>query len=75
MVHAEPVWGPTTRSHLPQEFERLQAALPKRYTLLRELDRRGMSRVYLAREALPDRDVAIKIFDQELSARLRRRHR
>jgi serine/threonine-protein kinase len=54
------------------EFERLQAALPQRYTLLRELDRGGMSRVYLAREALPDRDVAIKVLDGELSARLGR---
>jgi tetratricopeptide (TPR) repeat protein len=31
-----------------------------------------MSRVYLAREELPDRDVAIKVFDEELSARLGR---
>lgn len=31
-----------------------------------------MSRVYLAREALPDRDVAIKVFDEQLSARLGR---
>ncbi len=31
-----------------------------------------MSRVYLAREALPDRDVAIKVLDEELSARLGR---
>jgi serine/threonine-protein kinase len=57
---------------LASEFERLQAALPKRYTLLRELDIGGMSRVYLAREALPDRDVAIKVFDEQLSARLGR---
>jgi len=31
-----------------------------------------MSRVYLAREELPDRDVAIKVLDEELSARLGR---
>jgi eukaryotic-like serine/threonine-protein kinase len=31
-----------------------------------------MSRVYLAREALPDRTVAIKVLDEELSARLGR---
>lgn len=54
------------------EFERLQAALPERYTLVRELDRGGMSRVYLARESLPERDVAIKVLDEELSARLGR---
>ncbi len=57
---------------MTSEFERLQSALPKRYTLIRELDRGGMSRVYLAREALPDRDVAIKVLDEELSARLGR---
>ena len=60
------------RTALPTEFDRLQAALPRRYTLVRELDRGGMSRVYLAREALPDRDVAIKVLDEELSARLGR---
>lgn len=57
---------------MASEFERLQAALPKRYKLVRELDRGGMSRVYLAREELPDRDVAIKVLDEELSARLGR---
>ncbi|MGY8777676.1 MAG: protein kinase domain-containing protein [Longimicrobiales bacterium] len=57
---------------MASEFERLQAALPKRYTLIRELDRGGMSRVYLAREELPDREVAIKVLDEELSARLGR---
>lgn len=57
---------------MPSEFERLQAALPQRYTLLRELDRGGMSRVYLARESLPERDVALKVLDEELSARLGR---
>ncbi|MDX1494264.1 MAG: protein kinase, partial [Longimicrobiales bacterium] len=54
------------------DFEDLQQALPKRYTLLRELDRGGMSRVYLAREALPERDVAIKVLDRDLSARFGR---
>ena len=54
------------------EFNRLQAALPKRYALIRELDHGGMSRVYLAREDLPNRDVAIKVLDEELSARLGR---
>lgn len=53
-------------------LERLQAALPRRYTLLEELDRGGMSRVYRAREALPDREVVIKVLDEELSARLGR---
>ena len=57
---------------MPSDLERLQAALPRRYQLVRELDRGGMSRVYLAREELPERDVAIKVLDEELSARLGR---
>ena len=57
---------------MDSEFERLQAALPQRYTILEELDRGGMSRVYLAREELPERQVAIKVLDEELSARLGR---
>ena len=57
---------------MSSEFERLQQALPKRYTLIEELDRGGMSRVYLAREELPERLVAIKVLDEELSARLGR---
>ena len=57
---------------MTSEFNRLQAALPKRYALIRELDHGGMSRVYLAREDLPNRDVAIKVLDEELSARLGR---
>ena len=52
------------------EFERLEAALPQRYTLIRELARGGMSRVYLARESMPGRDVVIKVLDHELSARM-----
>jgi eukaryotic-like serine/threonine-protein kinase len=63
---------PHPRTPVASEFERLQAALPQRYTLLRELDRGGMSRVYMVRESMPDRDVAIKVFDEELSARLGR---
>lgn len=54
------------------DFEQLQRALPRRYTLLRDLDRGGTSRVYLAREELPDRDVAIKVLGAELSAGLGR---
>jgi serine/threonine-protein kinase len=57
---------------LSAELERLQTTLPRRYKLVRELDRGGMSRVYLAREEMPDRDVAIKVLDEELSARLGR---
>jgi serine/threonine protein kinase/tetratricopeptide (TPR) repeat protein len=72
LVHHAPRSPPCGRVALDQEFHRLQAALPKRYTLLEELDRGGMSRVYRAREELPDREVAIKVLDEELSARLGR---
>lgn len=57
---------------MERETERFQAALPKRYRILRQLDGAGMSRVYLAREELPERDVAIKALDEDLSARLGR---
>lgn len=57
---------------MSSELERLQAALPKRYTLLREIDRGGMSRVYLAREELPEREVVIKALDDALTADLGR---
>jgi serine/threonine-protein kinase len=55
---------------LHPELARLQAALPQRYTLIEAIDQGGMSRVYRAREQLPDRDVVIKVFDEGLSARL-----
>lgn len=55
---------------MSEDLERLQAALPRRYTLLRELDRGGLSRVYLAKEELPEREVVIKVLAEELSARL-----
>ena len=54
------------------ELEWLQTALPERYTLLRELERGGMSRVFMAREALPERDVVIKLLDEGISSRLDR---
>jgi serine/threonine-protein kinase len=57
---------------LASEFDRLQESLPERYTLVRHLDQGGLSTVYLAREALPDRDVVIKVLDEELSAGLGR---
>jgi tetratricopeptide (TPR) repeat protein len=57
---------------VPSEFDRLQEGLPQRYTLLREIDRGGMARVYIAREQLPPRDVAIKVLDEQVSARLGR---
>lgn len=53
-------------------MDRLQKTLPQRYTLIRQLDGGGMSRVYQAREELPERDVVIKVLDEGLSARLGR---
>ncbi len=53
-------------------IESLQAALPERYRIERELARGGMSRVYLARESHPDRAVAIKVMDEQVTAHLGR---
>ena len=55
-----------------ESFDALQAALPERYTIVREIARTTMSRVYLARERHPDRQVAIKVLDQDLTAHLGR---
>ena len=55
-----------------ESFAALQAALPERYTIEREIARTGMSRVYLARERHPDRQVAIKVLDHDLTAHLGR---
>ncbi|MFC1639359.1 serine/threonine-protein kinase, partial [Gemmatimonadota bacterium] len=52
--------------------EQLQAALPDRYTIERELGRGGMGTVFLARESHPKRQVAIKVLNPMLSARLGR---
>ena len=55
-----------------EALERLQAALPKRYTLERELGRGGMATVYLARESHPRRRVAIKVLQADVSVRVGR---
>jgi serine/threonine-protein kinase len=52
--------------------QRLQAALPSRYTLERVLGRGGMATVFLARESRPQRQVAIKVLTSEVAARLGR---
>ncbi|NIM48660.1 MAG: protein kinase, partial [Gemmatimonadales bacterium] len=44
--------------------------LPKRYTVERLIGRGGMATVYLARESHPNRQVAIKVLDPQLAARL-----
>ena len=50
--------------------DRLQAALRDRYTIERELGRGGMSTVFLARDVVHERPVAIKVLRDELAAAL-----
>jgi serine/threonine-protein kinase len=57
---------------VPDSFDDLQAALPKRYRLERKLKRGGMGYIYLAHESQPDRQVAIKVLDPEVTIRLGR---
>ena len=52
--------------------EQLQAALPSRYTIERELGRGGMGTVFLAHESHPNRQVAIKALNPTLTAHLGR---
>jgi len=49
-------------------LERLAADVGGRYVVERELGRGGMATVYLARDLLDERRVAIKVMDPELSA-------
>lgn len=46
---------------------RLEAALAGRYAIERQLGRGGMSRVYLARELMADRPVALKVLHPDLA--------
>jgi serine/threonine-protein kinase len=52
--------------------QELQQSLPERYTIERELGRGGMATVYLARESHPSRQVAIKVLNPGVTARLAR---
>ena len=52
---------------MPDSFDDLQEALPKRYRLERKLKRGGMGYIYLAHESQPDRQVAIKVLGPEVT--------
>ncbi|MEO6527670.1 MAG: protein kinase [Gemmatimonadaceae bacterium] len=51
-------------------IDRLVAALADRYTIERELGAGGMATVYLARDRRHEREVAIKVLREDLSASL-----
>ncbi len=50
--------------------ERLQAVLPERYTIERELGRGGMATVFLAQDRKHHRAVALKVLSPDLAAAL-----
>jgi serine/threonine-protein kinase len=60
---------PVQNSDVDELFLSFQQAVVGRYSLERELGRGGMGVVYLAREVLLDRPVAIKLLPPELAAR------
>ena len=49
-------------------LDELQAALPDRYRVLREIGRGGMATVYLAEDIPHGRNVAVKVLSDELSS-------
>ena len=53
---------------MPDELERLTAALADRYAIQRELGRGGMATVYLAEDLKHHRNVALKVLRPELAA-------
>ncbi|HYL21414.1 MAG TPA: protein kinase [Gemmatimonadales bacterium] len=55
---------------MPDQRERLQAALAGHYTIDRELGHGGMAVVYLALDARHDRRVALKVLRPEIAAAL-----
>ena len=57
---------------MPYPSESLQSALRDRYAFERELGVGGMATVYLAHDLKHDRDVAVKVLRQELTATLGR---
>jgi TolB-like protein len=55
---------------VPEEIERLKAALADQYDVQRELGAGGMATVYLARDLKHDRLVALKVLHPDLAASL-----
>ena len=55
---------------MPDQLSRLAAALAGRYLVERELGQGGMATVYLARDSVHDRPVAIKLLRPELHVAL-----
>lgn len=55
---------------MPDQFDRLTAALASRYAIERELGAGGMATVYLARDLRHDRPVAVKVLRPALAAAL-----
>src|SRR5256886_9928081 len=55
---------------MPDDLDRLTAALSARYAIERELGRGGMAFVYLGRDVRHHRPVAIKVLRPELAAAL-----
>jgi TolB-like protein/Flp pilus assembly protein TadD len=55
---------------VPEQHDRLKAALASRYTIERKLGEGGMATVYLAHDAKHQRSVALKVLRPELAAML-----
>ncbi|MEJ2240488.1 MAG: protein kinase, partial [Gemmatimonadales bacterium] len=55
---------------MPEQHDRLKAALASRYTIERKLGEGGMATVYLAHDAKHQRSVALKVLRPELAAML-----
>ncbi len=55
---------------MPDELNRLKAALTDKYAIERELGRGGMATVYLAEDLKHKRKVAVKVLRPDLAATL-----
>ena len=62
--------NPHYRNMIEDEVVRLNSVLEGRYSVVREVGRGGMATVYLAQDLRHDRDVALKVLDQDLASRI-----